>query len=109
MQLGFVSAILADLSLEEVVAFAAAERFDCVELMCWPRGRAERRYAGVTHVDVEGFGPKKAEWMRELVESAGVEVSALGYYPNPLAPDPEEARIAVEHLRKVIAAAQQVG
>ena len=52
MKLGFVSAILPDLGLEEVLAFANAEGFDCVELMCWPKGKAERRYAGVTHVDV---------------------------------------------------------
>ncbi|MBM4085591.1 MAG: sugar phosphate isomerase/epimerase, partial [Planctomycetes bacterium] len=56
MKLGFVSAILPDLSLEEVVKFAASEGFSCVELMCWPRGKAERRYAGVTHVDLAGFG-----------------------------------------------------
>ena len=55
MQLGFVSAILPDLSLEEVVRFAAAEGFSCLELMCWPKGKAERRYAGVTHVDVIGM------------------------------------------------------
>ena len=52
MQLGFVSAILPDLSLEEVFSFARQEGFDCVELMCWPPGAADRRYAGVTHLDV---------------------------------------------------------
>ena len=57
MKLGFVSAILPDLSLEEVVEFAAAEGFACVELMCWPAGKAERRYAGVTHVDVDRLRP----------------------------------------------------
>jgi hypothetical protein len=30
MQLGFVSAILPELTLEQVLAFAAAERFRCV-------------------------------------------------------------------------------
>ncbi|MEM7348611.1 MAG: sugar phosphate isomerase/epimerase, partial [Chloroflexota bacterium] len=55
IQLGFASAILPDLSLEEVVSFAAEANFSCVELMCWPKGKAERRYAGVTHVDVAGF------------------------------------------------------
>ena len=60
MQLGFVSAILPDLSLEQVAAFAALQGFDCVELMCWPRGGAERRYAGVTHLDVAGFTEEKA-------------------------------------------------
>ena len=52
MQLGFVSAILGDRTLEEVLAFAADEGFDCVEVMCWPPGKADRRYAGVTHLDV---------------------------------------------------------
>ena len=60
MQLGFVSAILTDLSLEEVFAFAADEGFACVELMCWPPGGADRRYAGVTHLDVTHFSDEQA-------------------------------------------------
>ena len=55
MKLGFVSAILPDRSLEDVVKFAANEGYECVELMCWPKGKATRRYAGVTHVDVADF------------------------------------------------------
>ena len=55
MKLGFVSAILPELSLEEVLKFAAAERLACVEIMCWPAGKAERKYAGITHLDVTGF------------------------------------------------------
>jgi len=109
VKLGFVSAILANLSLQDVVAFAAAERFDCVEVMCWPRGRAERRYAGVTHLDVDPFDAAEAGEVRDLLARSGIEISALGYYPNPLAPDPEEARASVEHLKKVIEAAQRLG
>jgi sugar phosphate isomerase/epimerase len=52
MTLGFVSAILPDLALEELARFASAEGFDCLEVMCWPPGKADRRYAGVTHIDV---------------------------------------------------------
>jgi sugar phosphate isomerase/epimerase len=109
MKLGFVSAILPDLSLREVAELAAAQGFDCVELMCWPHGKAERRYAGVTHVDVSDFGPAEAEEVRATMAAAGVAISGLGYYPNPLAPDEEEARVYVEHLRKVILAAEQLG
>ena len=109
MQLGFVSAILPDLSLEEVVGFAAAEGFQCVELMCWPRGKAERRYAGVTHVDVTEFGPAEAQRIRDLMQSAGVAISGLGYYPNPLTPDRAEAEVYIEHLKRVIAAAELLG
>lgn len=105
MKLGFCSAILPDLSLEDVVAFAGQEGFDCVELMCWPRGKAERRYAGVTHVDVADLSAKDADRIREVVSGAGVEISGLGYYPNPLTPDEEEARVYIEHIKAVIRAA----
>jgi len=109
MKLGFVSAILPELSLEEVLSLAGAEGFACVELMCWPLGRAERRYAGVTHVDVEGFDSSAAARVNELVERTGVAISGLGYYPNPLAPDPDEAATYIAHIRKVIAAAELLG
>lgn len=109
MQLGFVSAILADLTFEEVLRFAADHGFDCVEVMCWPVGKAERRYAGVTHLDVSRFTPDEAEDVRRLTSEAGVEISGLGYYPNPLTADREEAQVYIDHLRKVILAAELLG
>jgi sugar phosphate isomerase/epimerase len=109
MQMGFVSAILADLSLEEVLDFAAKEGFDTVELLCWPKGRAERRYAGVTHVDVVEFGEADAQRVNELVRSRGLTISALGYYPNPLAADPAERQVYVDHIKRVIDAAALLG
>jgi len=109
MKLGFVSAILPDLSLEGITAFAAAAGFECVELMCWPRGKAERRYAGVTHIDVATLSQAEADRVREGLGEAGLDISGLGYYPNPLAPDPAEAELYIEHLRKVIAAARMLG
>lgn len=109
MKLGFVSAILPDLSLEEVAQFAGAEGFDCIELACWPKGKAERRYAGVTHIDVDGFGAGDAARVHDIMAAAGVSISGLGYYPNPLAPDAEEARVSVEHIKKVILAAELLG
>jgi sugar phosphate isomerase/epimerase len=108
MQLGFVSAILADLSLEEVFQFAAEERFGCVELMAWPPGRADRRYAGVTHVDVTDFTDELAGRIRDLVRQYGVAISGLGYYPNPLDPDPDHRRTVIDHLKKVISAAPRL-
>ncbi len=109
MKLGFVSAILPDLSLEEVASFASAEGFSCVELMCWPKGKAERRYAGVTHIDAEGFTESDAARVNEVMDTAGVSISGLGYYPNPLAPDPDEANAYVAHIKRVIQAAQLLG
>ncbi len=91
MQLGFVSAILPEHSLEQVFATAADTGFDCVEVMCWPRGKAERRYAGVTHIEVEQCDASQAAAIHDLAARYGVSISGLGYYPNPLAPDAEEA------------------
>ncbi|MGE0758269.1 MAG: sugar phosphate isomerase/epimerase family protein [Pirellulaceae bacterium] len=109
MQLGFVSAILPDLSLEQVLQFAAEEGYDCVEVMCWPVGKAERRYAGVTHIDVSRFGPAEADAVRAAVEKSRVAISGLGYYPNPLTADREEAALYADHIRKTIAAAATLG
>ena len=109
MQLGFVSAILPDLSLPEVAAIARAAGYSCVELMCWPPSKAERRYAGVTHVDVTRFGPTEAAEVRRIMAAAGVEISGLGYYPNPLCPDRDESRRYSDHIAKVIQAAALLG
>ncbi|MCD6286580.1 MAG: sugar phosphate isomerase/epimerase [Anaerolineae bacterium] len=106
MKLGFVSAILPDLSLDEVVTFASETGFDCVELMCWPKGKAERRYAGVTHIDVADFDAEAAAAVKALVADAGVQISGLGYYPNALSPNPEEAAVAISHIKRLIKAAE---
>jgi len=109
MQLGFVSAILPDLSLADVARFASQTGYTCVELMCWPVSKAERRYAGVTHVDVTDFTSAKADDVRRIMAEAKVQISALGYYPNPLSPNREESDAAVAHLRRLIQAAALLG
>lgn len=106
MQLGFVSAILPELELREVFQTAEQLGYDCVELMCWPRGKAERRYAGVTHVEVEDFTESHAQAVRDLSLEFGVSISGLGYYPNPLDPDATQAERCIEHLKAVIRAAR---
>ena len=108
MQLGFVSAILPDLSLDEVVSFASSTGFRCVELMCWPKGKAERRYAGVTHVDVVNLGDDEARQIQDMFAQNDMFISGLGYYPNPLAPDEAEAKVYVEHIKHVIQAAKKL-
>lgn len=109
MQLGFVSAILPELSLEEVLHFAQKEGFDCVELMCWPPGRAERRYAGVTHIDATDRTTDTLAEIQNLVQKTGVTISALGYYPNLLSPVEAEAAVALSHLKEVILCANALG
>lgn len=109
MKLGFVSAILASLSFEEVIGFASEHGFSCVEIMCWPKGKAERRYAGVTHIDADALDEKKAAYIKEYVGQKGIEISGLGYYPNPLDPDIEKREVYIDHIKKVIKAANKLG
>jgi len=109
MKLGFVSAILPELSLEEVLSFAAAEGFGAIEVMCWPAGKAERRFAGVTHIDVAAVTSETAEAIHAACARHGVTISGLGYYPNPLDPDPVVSGKAVEHLMRVMDAAATLG
>jgi len=109
MQLGFVTAILPELSFEDVLKTAAGIGYDCVEVMCWPVGKATRRYAGVTHIDVTDFSEQDAAAVHQLTADHGVAISALGYYPNPLSPDADEAAAAVDQIKRVIAASAMLG
>jgi sugar phosphate isomerase/epimerase len=112
MRLGFVSAILPEYSLEQVLHFAAEAGFSSVEVMCWPPGRGdERRYAGVTHLDVTDLSTGVLRHVQDLTELHGVTISGLGYYPNPLCADQAESAAAVAHLHSLIdaAAAMQIG
>lgn len=109
MKLGFVSAILPELSLDEVLAFAAEAGYSSVEVMCWPLGKAERRYAGVTHLDVLNLSPDAIRRVHDITAKHGVAISGLGYYPNPLSGDRAESDLAVEHLGRLIDAAADLG
>jgi sugar phosphate isomerase/epimerase len=109
MKLGFMTAILPELTLEEILHFAAEQGFSCVEVMCWPPGKAERRYAGVTHIDVDALDAAGIQAIHDLTQKTGVSISGLGYYPNPLSADHAESEVAVSHLKKLIRASADLG
>ena len=109
LDLGFVSAILAEKTFEEVVDFASLNKFKCIEIMCWPVGKAERRYAGVTHIDVDTLNDNRIKQINNYLKSKNIYISGLGYYPNPLDPDGEQAKVYFDHIKKVIDAAVRLG
>jgi sugar phosphate isomerase/epimerase len=107
MKLGLLTAAFPELTLDEIAEWAAANDFDALEVACWPAGEgAARRYAGVSHIDVEDFSPVQ---VNETLERHGLTISALAYYPNNLDPDDEAREAAHRHLRKVIEAAGKLG
>ncbi|MDO4888662.1 MAG: sugar phosphate isomerase/epimerase [Actinomycetaceae bacterium] len=111
MKLGLVSAILDDATYEEMIDIAAGLGLACVEVACWPRGEAERRYAGVAYIDVERVLADDA-YARHVVDYArttGVEISSLAFYPNPLDPDAAKREATIAHLKNVIRASAKLG
>jgi sugar phosphate isomerase/epimerase len=106
MKLGLMSAALPHLSLAELAAWAAGNGYEMLELACWPPSSAERRYAGVTHIDVTTLTAAQAGDIRHLLDDHGLAISSLAYYPNPLHPDPTHRAEVIGHLEKVIQAAE---
>jgi sugar phosphate isomerase/epimerase len=110
LDLGFVSAILPNKNLDEVIAFAQKEQFACVEVMCWPSENADtRRYAGVSHISVDALSYDELLRLKDKLANQPVKVSALGYYPNPLDPDEKQASFYRNHIKKIIKAASVLG
>lgn len=109
MKLGFVSAILDGWTFEEMIDTAAEMGYECVEVACWPSGKAERRYAGVSHIDVDNLTDKKAKYILDYCARKHVEISSLAFYPNNMDGDLEKRQAANEHLKKVICASAKLG
>ena len=110
LDLGFVSAILPNKSLDEVLAFAQKEHFACIEVMCWPSENADtRRYAGVSHISVDALSHDELLALKDKLANQPVKISALGYYPNPMDPDEKQASFYRNHIKKVIKAASVIG
>ena len=111
MKLGLLSAILDSWTYEEVIDIAAGMNFRSVEVACWPQGKAERRYAGVSHIDAERVldDDGYAESVLSYAKARGIEISSLGYYPNPLDSNSDKAEAAVRHIEALIKASHKLG
>src|SRR5215213_7404867 len=98
MKLGLLTAAFPELTLDEIAEWASQNGFDALEVACWPAGEgAARRYAGVSHIDVENVDTAR---INDLIARHGLEISALAYYPNPLDPDDDAREAAHAHLRR---------
>jgi sugar phosphate isomerase/epimerase len=102
MKLGFLTAALPDNTLEQAAKWGAESGFQAIEIACWPFEKATRRYAGVTHIDVDTLDKAKAKEIRTMLDNYGLQVSSLAYYPNPLHPEAEHREKVIGHLKKVI-------
>lgn len=84
MKLGLLTAILDTSSFEEVVEIASEMEFSSLEVACWPSGSAERRYAGVSHIDCERVCEDDiyADSIRNLVDKKHLAISSARFLPK---------------------------
>ena len=108
MKLGFFSAILDQSSFEEMIDIASEQGFECVEVVCWPQGKAERRYAGVTHINVDELDDEKVVYIKDYCAKKNVQISSLAYYPNTIDADLEKREMHIQHLKKIIIASNKL-
>jgi sugar phosphate isomerase/epimerase len=107
VRLGLLTAPFPNTSLDEVADWTAANGFESIEIACWPPAGGEaRRYAGTSHIDVANLSKAEADEMVGKMRHRGLVISGLGYYPNPLHPDPAHRDAVIGHLRAVITAAE---
>ena len=111
MKLGLVTAIWDQYDYEKMMDTASSMGFACVEVACWPCGPAERRYAGVSHIDVARVltDDAYAAYLLEYARQKKVEISALAFYPNTMDGDSEKRAANIAHLEKVIRASAKLG
>jgi sugar phosphate isomerase/epimerase len=110
MRLGFLTAPFPETELMEVADWAVTAGFDSLEIACWPRtSGATRRYAGTSHIDVANLSDGQAREIVDEVGSKGLAISGLGFYPNPLHPDEQTSRAAIDHIKLVIEACAKMG
>ena len=109
MRLGLLTAPFPETPLADVVAWTAANGFESIEIACWPRTTGPtRRYAGTSHIDVANLSADEGRDLAAEIRASGLHISGLGFYPNPLHPDPAHRDQVIGHLRHVITAAEKM-
>jgi len=106
VRLGLLTAPFPETPLDDVVAWTAGNGFESIEIACWPRADGPvRRYAGTSHIDVANLSRDAGRELAARIRETGLHISGLGFYPNPLHPDPAHRQAVIGHLRHVITAA----
>ena len=110
MKMGLVTAILDKYDYEQMIDTISEMGFECAEVACWPKGKAERRYAGVSHIDVDKVlkDDKYAKYVLDYAKSHGITISSLAFYPNTMDGDLKKRKENVDHLMKVIKASAKL-
>lgn len=107
MKLGFLTACLPTLSLEEIAAWASDQGYEALEVAAWP-ALGDRPFTA-THLKAETFTEQEAENVKKLFAQHDLTLSSLAFYDNNLHPDESERKAINEHVLSCIDAASSLG
>jgi sugar phosphate isomerase/epimerase len=100
MKLGFLTACLPKLKLEELVKWASRQGFKSLEMAAWP-AKSSRDYQA-RQIDAANFTKDDAARVKEIFAENNMIISAMAYYDNNLHPDKKKRNGYLKHLMKVI-------
>ena len=99
MKLGFLTAAFPDSTLEQVAQWGAESAFRRLKLLAG-QWQGTRRYAGVTHIDVNALTKRKRA--RSVKCWMAMDCHLIpGLLPQSLHPDAEHRETVINHLKKV--------
>lgn len=107
MKLGFLTACLPELSLADIVGWAASHGYEALEVAAWPDLGA--RPFTATHLDAENLDERAVDDLHTLFEDAGLTLSSLAFYDNNLHPDTVTRAAVNAHVLRLIEAAAKLG
>lgn len=100
MKIGFLTACLPKLKLEDLVKWASEQRFEALELAAWP-AKSSRDYQA-RQINAANFNESDAKRIKDVFGSNNLCISSLAYYDNNLHPNPNKRQRYHDHLKKVI-------
>lgn len=100
MKIGFLTACLPKLKLEELVSWASEQGFQALELAAWPT-KSSRDYQA-RQINASNFSEDDAKRIKDIFDSHNLCISSLAYYDNNLHPNQNKRKRFHEHLKKVI-------
>lgn len=107
MQLGFLTACLPKLSLEEIADWAELQGYEALEVAAWP-DLGERPFIA-THLNVENTDTAYLAEVKSIFDSRKLKLSSIAFYDNNLHPDQNNRDEINGHVIKCIDAAAALG
>ncbi len=103
MKLGFLTACLPNVCLDDLVHWASRQGFQSLELAAWPV-TSSRDYQA-RQIDAARLTKGEAERVKDVFQEHSMTISAMAYYDNNLDPNLRVRKAHLDHLKKVINAA----